>query len=636
MNNMNAFFERIFNWNNLIKFGYFDFQPGINAKYQKSNDTDVMYGKTDFVNPDWFNFDKITSNKELMNYIQDFKYFNDKKDKNSRISFLETSPIIFSIPKSQETRRILKFPNFYSYCTLASIIMSYKKEIINHLITNEHSTSKFFNRQPFNFDSSKRMQSNRLIGYINFYKTDFSNFYHTVYTHAIAWLIEGKETARYNRGDSLLGNRLDHAIEAMQNRESYGLPTGNLLTRITVEYFMSFFDKEVKQKVGEDIDFIRYVDDIYFGYNGRENLEKIKKVMYDTSKKYNFILNSEKTKSIDFIDIKKSSRLLYFLDDVSVKHMKAKDFAKLYNSFFQCALNEIKNDEKGTKSLIFTSLRYFITRKGISKFQRKEMIRGLIYVNGNYQKPFIDDLLQLVLMDSRLILYFIQLLKAIKEEENKIGFLRISNHFDREFSNYVFINNLLNNLKYYLQHDDNQEAYAILSLFRLFDIPVSLEQITDILINTKIDDINCVLLLDNYFSNMSVKDNIFSLLDIFQNKFDKENNNFKEKYSKFKEDFPSHYFEDQHWLVKYELFYLYEHNKIIRKKIDYFYKLKQASEDKQYINYENFKKKTKSLKNSWKNNNINITKLINLFYIELLDHNVSFVNLKSAYDSKDI
>ena len=69
------------------------------------------------------------------------------------------------------------------------------------------------------------------------------------------------------------------------------------------------------------------------------------------------------------------------MDDVSVKHMKAKDFAKLYNSFFQCALNEIKNDEKGTKSLIFTSLRYFITRKGISKFQRKEMIRGLIYVN---------------------------------------------------------------------------------------------------------------------------------------------------------------------------------------------------------------------------------------------------------------
>ena len=136
--------------------------------------------------------------------------------------------------------------------------------------------------------------------------------------------------------------------------------------------------------------------------------------------------------------------------------------------------------------------------------------------------------------------------------------------------------------------------------------------------------------------NLILQSAIFSLLDIFQNKFDKENNNFKEKYSKFKEDFPSHYFEDQHWLVKYELFYLYEHNKIIRKKIDYFYKLKQASEDKQYINYENFKKKTKSLKNSWKNNNINITKLINLFYIELLDHNVSFVNLKSAYDSKDI
>lgn len=648
MNNVNKFYEKIFTWNNLIKFGYFDFQPGKNAKYQKSNDTDVMYGKTDFVNSDWFNFDKIVSNKKLMKYIQNYEYFDDnnfdKNNKNSRIFFWETSPIIFSIPKDQETRRVLKFPNFYSYCMLASIIIAYKKKIISHLIANEHSTSRFFNRQPFNFDSSKRMQSNKLIGYIHFYKTDFSNFYHTVYTHAIAWLTEKKETARYNRGDSLLGNLLDHAVEAMQNKESYGLPTGNLLTRIIVEYFMSFFDKEVKQKLGKNIDFTRYVDDIYFGYNERENLEKIKRVMYDTSKKYNFILNSEKTESIDFIDIKKSSRLLYFFDDASVEKIKAENFAKLYNSFFQSALNEIKNDEKGTKSLIFTSLRYFITRKGISTHRRKEMLRGLIYVNGRHQKPFIDDLLQLVLMDSRLILYFVQLIKAIEEEENKIGFFRVSGHFTREFNNKLFMKNLLRNLKYYLQNDDNQEAYAILSLFRLFDVHLSLKQVTDLLESTKIDDINCILLLDNYFSNMSLKEDISRLFSIFQTEF-------KEEYKKSKKKFPSGYFEDQHWFVKYELFYLYEHNRIIKKRIDHFYKVHKVSKKEQYMNYENFKKKTASLKDYSKKTKAfikknqvytktykfsNGTKLINSFYIKLLDYNISFVNLKSAYNSQDV
>lgn len=204
--------------------------------------------------------------------------------------------------------------------------------------------------------------------------------------------------------------------------------------------------------------------------------------------------------------------------------------------------------------------------------------------------------------------------------------------------------NLLRNLKYYLQNDDNQEAYAILSLFRLFDVHLSLKQVTDLLESTKIDDINCILLLDNYFSNMSLKEDISSLLSIFQTEF-------KEEYKKSKKKFPSGYFEDQHWFVKYELFYLYEHNRIIKKRIDHFYKVHKVSKKEQYMNYENFKKKTASLKDYFKKTKAfikknqvytktykfsNGTKLINSFYIKLLDYNISFVNLKSAYNSQDI
>lgn len=631
-NDIKKFFKNIFTWNNLIKFGYFDFQPGKNAKHQRNSNTDAMYGKTDFVNPDWFNFDKIVSNEEIMDYIQNNDYFyKDKKDK-SKIHFLETTPIIFSIPKDKETRRVLKFPNFYSYCMLTSIIMAYKERIIDSLISDEHSLSKFFNRQPFDFDTSKRLQSNILVGYTHFYKTDFSNFYHTIYTHAIAWLVNGKNNAKWHREDSLLGNRLDHAVESVQNKETYGLPTGNLLTRIIVEYSMSFFDKRVKRKLGHNINFTRYVDDIYFGYNREEELEKIKKVMYDSSKKYNFILNPKKTGPVEFLDIKESSRLLYFFDDVSVKNMKAKDFAKLYNSFFQNAINEIKNDKKGTKILIFTSLRYFITRSGINSSTRREMIEGLVYVNGRNQKSFMDDLLQLVLLDSRLTLYFIQLIKVIKKEESKIKFKEgglinfkiVSFHFSCEFKNQSFLNNIIRNLKFYVQNDNNQEAYTILSLFRLFNIHISLKDATSILRSTKVDDLNCVLLLDNLFSNISKENDISNVLSVLQRKIES--------------NFPSEYFEDQHWLLKYELFYLYKHNEIIRKKIRNYYRLgksNQYPENTQYMNYAAFKKETKSMPDENKKG-INELKLMNSFYIKLLEHNISFVNLKSAYNSEDI
>lgn len=47
-------YRRIFSWENFIKFGYFDFKSGKNHKYV--DETDIMYGNIDFIDPSIFNF----------------------------------------------------------------------------------------------------------------------------------------------------------------------------------------------------------------------------------------------------------------------------------------------------------------------------------------------------------------------------------------------------------------------------------------------------------------------------------------------------------------------------------------------------------------------------------------------------
>lgn len=63
-------------------------------------------------------------------------------------------------------------------------------------MSNKHSMSKFFGYNPYNFEVTHRMQDFILIGHSHFFKTDFSTFYHSFYTHALAWLIMTKNKAK--------------------------------------------------------------------------------------------------------------------------------------------------------------------------------------------------------------------------------------------------------------------------------------------------------------------------------------------------------------------------------------------------------------------------------------------------------
>ena len=319
METLEHFYSRIITWDNLVERGYFNITKDKGAKNSISI-FDNPYAKYDSLFAGYFNLKGLVQNKSAYTEVKN-------SVNNLNVNKLHsTLPIIYTIPKDKNTRRPFKYPNFFSYCVLINELVSNetKNEIIEAFINNKHSMSKFFGYNPYNFEVTHRMQDFILIGHSHFFKTDFSTFYPSFYTHAIAWLTMGKKVAKDNRSTTHLGNRLDRLIELEQDNETHGIPTGNLITNIIIEYAMTFFDSELENALKETtVDFYRYVDDIYFGYSTSEDLLKIKKALQNLAVKYDLELNNKKVTKISYNEINRSSKLINYLIHIMLQQMKS-------------------------------------------------------------------------------------------------------------------------------------------------------------------------------------------------------------------------------------------------------------------------------------------------------------------------
>ena len=71
-----------------------------------------------------------------------------------------------------------------------------KHEFISIFLDNKHSMSKFLIYLNITFNFTQEMNKTLLQGGDNVLNIDLSNFYHSLYTHSIPWVIMGKENAK--------------------------------------------------------------------------------------------------------------------------------------------------------------------------------------------------------------------------------------------------------------------------------------------------------------------------------------------------------------------------------------------------------------------------------------------------------
>jgi hypothetical protein len=133
-------------------------------------------------------------------------------------------------------------------------------------------------------------------------RSDITNFYNSVYTHSIAWALEGQDKAFDDKGFVLTGNKIDRLVQYANNGRTNGLPVGSALSDLLAETILAAIDLEVSQKAQKQgIDFLatRFKDDYRILCNSKKDGETVLKILADELRSFNLNVNETKTVILD-------------------------------------------------------------------------------------------------------------------------------------------------------------------------------------------------------------------------------------------------------------------------------------------------------------------------------------------------
>lgn len=223
--------------------------------------------------------------------------------KTSLTRYVEKYPtrcINYSIAKVGILRKDVKIPNPIHQIRLSEIVTENWADIEAIYNTSKISCSKpiFKGYRAANPMSFKDFIRNTFIDSYQYsyeLKTDISKYYPSIYTHSIPWAIHSKTIAKTKRSDkTLLGNKLDSAVQATMYGQTMGIPIGPDTSLIIAEIIGCFIDEQLRIYF-PDIKGYRYVDDMYFFFNTYTEAEncllKLQKILGELE----LHINSEKT-----------------------------------------------------------------------------------------------------------------------------------------------------------------------------------------------------------------------------------------------------------------------------------------------------------------------------------------------------
>ncbi|HUQ85086.1 MAG TPA: RNA-directed DNA polymerase [Candidatus Limnocylindrales bacterium] len=138
------------------------------------------------------------------------------------------------------------------------------------------------------------------------FQTDIVNCYGSVYTHSIAWALHEKSISKEKRNyNQLLGNKIDHHLQAMSNGQTNGIPQGSVLMDFIAEIVLSYADHELSKKIKllskDSYRILRYRDDYRIFVRNPKDGELIMKSLSEVLAKLGMALNTAKTKKSDSI-----------------------------------------------------------------------------------------------------------------------------------------------------------------------------------------------------------------------------------------------------------------------------------------------------------------------------------------------
>lgn len=597
-NRVRNLYNTILDTSFLIRYGYYDVNmKKVESKYVDNEDLENYYG-----NPENF-YLKLLSLQDLYKLLEteDLRVFFNFENVRHNV---DTEPIYFNIPKSNYVRREYKMPNLYSYLHLSFFIEDNKEEFISIFENNVQSTSKYFNELEFNFKFTKKIEQRLLFGGNNILSLDLSNFYHTLYTHSIPWVIHGKQNSKLKRSGGF-ANNLDSLIQKCQYGETHGIPTGNIISKLIAELYMCYIDKMLMEK---GYKYARYVDDIKFPFV--TNLEKENFLMEFNSicREHNLILNDKKTEvhTFPYKNNMQKVEIFSYFDNLNNKS-KIDHWKNKINDFVDFCLSEEVNGNKGAIKCIYSVI---INTFKYSKLSTKMINNILITREKTTEYNLYEKFLDTSLKDSRLTNKFItfteQLIELEVDKEKLKSIVR--RYFNENRDIYR------KNLKYYISNEWNQEVYQILLYCVIFDEEKLINKdLLKLILQTDLDDYSkCLSIILWIKKSYSIKD-LLNILEI----------QLKEIHSKYNDN-KSVRMQEKYWLMRYFIYSLINKGLIEENELINHYSDNNIKKDNNNYVKSELNMKYVLQKDSQKKGYVN---KINEFYAMLLDKDVALIQI---------
>ena len=140
------------------------------------------------------------------------------------------------------------------------------------------------------------------------FMTDITNCFGQINPESIAWALARKDTPYQTDDNYVLASSIQRYLRAMQAGKNIGIPQGSSLFSLIAEIILGYTDMLLAQEIANEqendnlpkeleYEVLRYVDDYRIFCNDRDALDKISFMLQHILERFNFRMNSPKTRT---------------------------------------------------------------------------------------------------------------------------------------------------------------------------------------------------------------------------------------------------------------------------------------------------------------------------------------------------
>jgi hypothetical protein len=172
--------------------------------------------------------------------------------------------------------------------------------------------------------------------------SDISQFFPSIYTHAIAWAVEGKSVAKSKaarKDKNMLGNQLDELVRFTQSNQTVGIPIGPDTSHILSELIGVAVDHELRQRLGGWPRGYRHVDDFCLCFDTENEAAQAYAKLSESLAVFELKVNIQKTRIVRASDFHYDSWVHQFdsFEFSTAKLTQRRDLHRFFDLAFSLA-----------------------------------------------------------------------------------------------------------------------------------------------------------------------------------------------------------------------------------------------------------------------------------------------------------